>query len=276
MNEKEKDAQESQASQKMQWNTSHVKIQTTHIATLFYQNFWADSWTESKNATKTFQFFTLLKQGGDFRSKAFPLLDPVKHRTVLPFVLKYYSLKTLKSHLSTQQAADWFVRAAIHHQDAEELQSLEEFTSLAPPLQRGSWDAAPHSAGGLLQFWGQEFEGKWTAVMFYSKTSHCKTSDSAADSRWLRCPGMGCGVGWTDGACDATMLCYPTSESELWHGSCSSVSIEFCTLHSFCSILCASCILQTDKTEIWCFQQKWEQFPLYYHQKRVTVVLDFH
>lgn len=76
----------------------------------------------------------------------------MKHRTVLPFVLKYYSLKTLKSYLSTQPAADWFVRAAIHQQDAEELQSLEEFTSLAPTLLRGSWDAAPHSADELLQF----------------------------------------------------------------------------------------------------------------------------
>lgn len=74
----EKDAQESQASQRIQLTTSHLKKQTTHIATLFYRNFWADSWTESKNATKAFQFFMLLKNGGDFRSKAFPLLDPVK------------------------------------------------------------------------------------------------------------------------------------------------------------------------------------------------------
>lgn len=76
------------------------------------------------------------------------------------------------------------------------------------------------------------------------------------------------GVGWTDGACDATMLCYPPSESEPWHESCSSVSTEFCTLHHFWSRLCASCTLQTDKTEIWCSQQRWEQLPLHYHQNK--------
>lgn len=95
----EKQAQEPQASQRLQWNIFHLKKETTHIATLFHQNFWADSWTESKNAAKAFQFFTLLKQGGNFRSKAFSLLDPVKHRMVLPLtlcLLKYYSLKKTK------------------------------------------------------------------------------------------------------------------------------------------------------------------------------------
>lgn len=39
MNEMEKDAQESQASQRIQLTTSHLKKPTTHIATLFYRNF---------------------------------------------------------------------------------------------------------------------------------------------------------------------------------------------------------------------------------------------
>lgn len=43
-----KEAQESQASQRIQWNISHLKQQTTHTATLFYQNLWAGSWTKSK------------------------------------------------------------------------------------------------------------------------------------------------------------------------------------------------------------------------------------
>lgn len=135
----------------------------------------------------------------------------MKHRMVLsfaPFLLKYYNLKRLQSHLCTQPAVDWFVRAVIHQQDAE-LQSLEEFTAPGPTLLSSSWDAAPPSADGLLQLWGQEFEDKQTAVMFYSKTSHCKMSDSAADSWWLRCPGMGRGVGWTDGACDAIHAVLP-------------------------------------------------------------------
>lgn len=86
------------------------------------------------------------------------------------------------------------------------------------------------------------------------------------------------GVGWGGqmGPVMPPMLCYPHHESELWRESCSSVSTEFCTLHRFCSMLCASWVLRTVETEIWCFQQRWEQFPLHYHQKSIIVVLDFH
>lgn len=274
----EKDAQESQASQRIQWNISHRKQQTIHITTLFYQNFWADSWTESKNATKAFHFLMLLKQGGDFRSTKHSIYWTqwsseqfccLLYLFLNITALKDYNPTSLLSQLQTGLSG----LPSISKMQSSTAWRIHHPSSHTAEQQR---DAAPQSADGLLQFWGQEFGGKWTAVMFYSKTSNRKTSDSAADSRWLRCPGMGRGWGGQMGPVMPSMLRYPHCESELWHESCCFVSTEFCTLHHFCSTLCASCILQTDETEIWCCQQRREQLPPHYHQKRITVVLDLH
>lgn len=59
----EKDAQRPQTSQSMQWNTAHLKQQTTHVATLFYQNlFLPDSWTASKEVLIDNQFWYHIKK----------------------------------------------------------------------------------------------------------------------------------------------------------------------------------------------------------------------
>lgn len=58
----EKEAQESQASQRIPLNIFHLKQQTTHTATLFYQDFWAGSWTESKEVLMDNQYWDHIKK----------------------------------------------------------------------------------------------------------------------------------------------------------------------------------------------------------------------